>query len=112
VDPKKLVPRATRLGRLAAKALRSEARELRGLLKVDPSVRERLLHVGREVDNWQILPDEAVQRYTPGCFTLEYDPEVAGGAQQVLTSPARGATALSVSRRAALDVSDGVEKSD
>jgi hypothetical protein len=95
-----------------AEPFRRQARKLCGLLEVSPAVRERILNVGREVENQQILPDEAIQRHAPGRFTFEDVAEVAGGDNHVFSLPARGSSPLCVSRRAALDVADGIEEPD
>ena len=45
--------------------------ELCGFLEVDLPGNKRIYHVRRESKDREILPDEAVQVDSPGCFTLE-----------------------------------------
>jgi hypothetical protein len=61
VSLEQLITCTVRLGVRAPEPLRRQSRVLRCLLKIDSAAGECLLHIGREVEDQQVLPEELLR---------------------------------------------------
>src|SRR5436309_8570614 len=92
----------------AAQLPRREPRQLVGLEEVHLTAFERLPDVFRELQNWQVLTDEAA--HADPCFTRQ---EVAQGrvdSQQLLACIARRPAALSLGGLTRVNAADRVQE--